>query len=145
MALRYPTQALRVAASTPTLSILHVVSTNGSQRGPTYQRAVRNLTCLRPPVAYTVIEDRKHVEYNFTTIIRARARCALPMPMEFHPVARLHIPIDPHTGAVDCFADWDEPVVLRILATIVQRFGGRKRDEAPSELHYPYLGDDSRR
>ena len=49
MALRYPTQTLRVAAHTPTLSILHFVSTNGSQRGPTYQTAMRNFACLRPP------------------------------------------------------------------------------------------------
>ena len=130
MALRYPTQALRVAASTPTLSIL--------QRGPTYQTAVRNFTCLRLKLTYREIKDRKHVEYNFTAIIRARARCALPMLMEFKPVAWLHIPLDPHTGAVDSFAGWDAPVVLRILATIIQRLGGRKRGEAPSGLHYPY-------
>ena len=95
MALRYPTQTLRVAAHTPILSILHFVSINGSQRGPTYQTAVRNFACLRPPMAYTVIKDRKQVEYIFT-------------------------------------------------ATIVQRLGGRKRGEADSGLHYPYVYDTSR-
>ena len=105
MALRYPTQTLRVAAHASILSILHFVSANGSQRGPTYQTAVKNFACLRPPMAYTVYKDRKQVDKSFAAIFRARARCALPMPMEFHPVARLHIPIDPHTGAVDSFAE----------------------------------------
>ena len=95
-------------------------------------------------MAYTVIKDGRQVEHELVTIIRARARCALPMPMEFHPVAGLHVPIDPHTGAVDSFADWDEQVILRILATIVQRLGGRKRGEAPSGLHYSYVCDTSR-
>ena len=62
MALRYPTQALRVAASAPTLSILHFVTTNASQRDPTYQSAVQSFANLRPPMAYTVIKDRKQVE-----------------------------------------------------------------------------------
>ena len=88
-------------------------------------------------MAYTVIKDRKQVEHNFAAIIRARARCALTMSIEFYPVAWLHNTIDPHTGAVDPFAEWDVPVVLRILATIVQRLGGRKRSEAPSGPHYP--------
>ena len=35
MALRYPTQVLRAAANAPTLSILHFVISDGSQRGPT--------------------------------------------------------------------------------------------------------------
>ena len=85
------------------------------------------------------------MEHNFAAIIRARARCALPMPMEFHPVALLHIPIDPHTGAVDSFAEWDVPVVLQILSTIVQRLGGRKQGQAPSGLHYLYVCDTSRK
>ena len=87
MALRYSTQALRVAASAPALSILHFVTSDGSQRGPTYQPVVRNFASLRPPMAYTIIKDKKRVEYDFTSIIRARALCALPMPIEFHPVA----------------------------------------------------------
>ena len=62
MALRYPTQALRVAASAPALSILHFENTKGSQRGPTYQAAVRNFASLRPPMAYTIIKDKKQVE-----------------------------------------------------------------------------------
>ena len=50
MALRYPTQTLRVAAHAPTLSISHFVNTNGSQRGPTYQTAVGNFSYQRPPM-----------------------------------------------------------------------------------------------
>ena len=144
MALRYPTQALRVAVNAPALSILHFVTSDGSQRGPTYQTAVRKFACLRPPMAYTIIKDKKQVEYNFTAIIRARARCALPMPMEFHPVAWLHVPLDPETGAADSFAGWNAEVVLRVLATIVQRLGGRKRGEKPTGLRYPYDCDTSR-
>ena len=85
MALRYPTQVLRMAANTPTLSILHFVTTDGPQPDPTYHRVVASLTSLRPPMAYTIIKDKKQVEQNFTSIIRARAPSALPMPMEFHP------------------------------------------------------------
>ena len=84
------------------------------------------------------------MEYNFAAIIRAPARCALPMRMVFHPVVWLHIPIDPHTGAVDSSAGWDVPVILRILATIVQRLGCKNWGEAPSGLHYPYVCDTSR-
>ena len=41
--------------------------------------------------------------------------------------------------------DWDEPVVLRILATINKRLGGRKRGKKePSGLRYPYVCDSSR-
>ena len=112
MALRCPTQALQVAGSAPTLSILHFVTTKGSQRDPTYQSAVRSFANLRPPMAYTVIKDRKQVEYIYTTIIRARAQCALPMPLEFHLVAWFHAPLDPNSGAVATFMDWDEPVIL---------------------------------
>ena len=64
MACRYPTQALRVAASAPVLSILHFVTSDGSQRGPTYQTAVRKIAGRRPPMAYTVIKDQKQVEYS---------------------------------------------------------------------------------
>ena len=144
MALRYPTQVLRVAANAPTLSILYFVTSDGSQRGPTYQRAVSSFASLRRPMAYTIIKDKKQVEYNFASIIRARARCALPMPMEFHPIAWLHIPLDPETGAADSFANWNAEVVLRVLTTIVQRLGGRKRGEEPIGLRYPYVCDTSR-
>ena len=136
---KVPHTNLGVAAHAPILYILHFVSTNGSQRGPTNQTSVKNVACLMPPMAYTVIKDRKQLELN----IVARARCAFPIPMEFHPVAWLHVPIDLHMGAVDFFAEWNVPIVLRILATIVQRVGGRKRDEAPNGLHYPYVCDTS--
>ena len=127
MALRYPTQVLRKAANAPSLSILHFVISDGSPRGPTYQRAVSSFDSLQPPMTYTIVKDKKQVEHNFASIIRARARCALPMPMEFHPIAWLHIPLNPETGAADFFANWNAEVVLRVLATIVQRLGGRKR------------------
>ena len=141
MALIYPTQALRVAASAPVLSILHFEKTDGSQWGPTYQTAVRNYACLRPQGRYSHQrpETSGKVEYNFTAIIRARARCALPMPKAFHPVAWLHILLDSHTGTVDSFAGWGTAVV-----TVIQRLGGRKRGEAPGGLHYPYVCDTSR-
>ena len=62
------------------------------------------------------------------------------MPMEFHPIAWLHIPLDP----ADSFAGWNAEVVLRVLATIIQRLEGRKRGETPTGLRYPYLCDTSR-
>ena len=65
--------------------------------------------------------------------------------MEFHPDAWLHIPLNQETGAADSFADWNAEVVLRILATIIQRLGGRKRGEAPTGLRYPYVCDTSRK
>ena len=117
---------------------------DGSQRGPTYQRAVSSFASLRPPMAYTIIKDKKQVEHNFASIIRARARCALPMPMEFHPIAWLHIPLDPETGAADSLANGNAEVFLRVLATIVQRLGGRKRGEEPTGLRYSYVCDTSR-
>ena len=141
MALRYPTQVLRMAANTPTFSILHFVTTDGIQPEPTYRGVVANFNSLRPPMAYTIIKDKKQVEHNFTSIIRARARCALPMPMEFHPIAWLHIPLNPATGAAHSLADWNTEVILRILTTVIQRLGGRKRGEKPSGLQYPYVGD----
>ena len=58
MALRYPTQALRVAALAPTLFILHFVTSDGSHWGPTYQTVVKNFASLRPPMAYTIIKER---------------------------------------------------------------------------------------
>ena len=144
MALRYPTQALRVAALVPTLSILHFVTSDRSLWGPTYQTAVRSFGSLRPPMAYKIIKEKKQVQYNFTSIIRGRARCALPMPMELHAVAWLHVALNQETGAADSFADWNAEVVLRVLGTIVQRLGGRKRREAHTGLRYPYVCDTSR-
>ena len=67
------------------------------------------------------------------------------MPMKFQPVAWLHIPLDPKTGAADSFAGWDTAVTLRVLATIVQRLGGRKRGERPTGLRYPYVCDTPQR
>ena len=95
-------------------------------------------------MAYAIIKEKKQVECHFTSIIRGRARCALPMPMEFHPVAWLHIPLNQETGAADSFADLTAEVVLRVLGTIIQRLGGRNRGEAPTGLRYPYVCDTSR-
>ena len=61
MALRYPTQVLRMAANTPTFSILHFVTTDGTQPEPTYRGVVANISSLRPPMAYTIIKDKKQV------------------------------------------------------------------------------------
>ena len=141
LALRYPTQDLRVAANAPSLSILHFVITNGPLKGPTYASVIRSFANLRAPMAYTVIKERRQVYYNYLTLIRARARCALPLPLEFHPVAWLHVPIDPNSRAVATFVDWDEPVVIRILNMIIQRLGGRKPSEEPSGLRYSYVCD----
>ena len=66
------------------------------------------------------------------------------MPMELHPIAWLHIPLDQETGAADSFANWNAEVVLRVLATIIQRLGGRKRGEEPTGLRFPYVCDTPR-
>ena len=86
MALRYLTQTLRVAASTSTFSLMYFVTPDSFQRAPTYQALVRNFANLRPPMAHTIIKDNRQIEHNFVTLVRARARCTLPMPLEFHPV-----------------------------------------------------------
>ena len=144
MTLRYPTQNWRVAANAPSLSILHFVIINGPLQGPPYTSVIRSFANLRPPTAYTVIKERRPVEHNYLTLIGARARCALPLPLEFHPVAWLHFPLDPNNRAVATFVGWDEPVVIRILNTIVERLGGRKLAEGPTGLHYSYVCDTSR-
>ena len=144
MALRYATQVLRMAVKTPTFSILHFVMTDETLTEPTYRKVVANFSSMRPPMAYTIIKDKKQVEHNFTSIIKARARCALPMPMEFHPIAWLNIPLNPATGAAHSLADWNSEIILRILATAIQRLGGRRRGEEPSGLRYPYVCDASR-
>ena len=64
--------------------------------------------------------------------------------MEIHPVVWLHTPINPNNGAVATFEGWDVPVVLRILKTIIQRLGGRRKGEEPIGLLYPYACDTSR-
>ena len=127
MALRYPTQPLRVAASTPTLSILHFVVPQDDVRPPDFQMLVRDFANFRPPMAYSIIKDKKQVEHNFLNLIRARARCALPMPIELHTVQWLHAPINPSTGTLQNFASWDEPGILRVLTNAVQRLGGRRK------------------
>ena len=144
MALRYPTQALRVAAVAPSLSILHFVTSNGPLQGPTYQSVIHSFANLRPPMAYTIIKDRQQVEHNYLTLIKARARSSLPLPMEIHPVVWLHTPLNPNNGAVATFDGWDVPVVLRILRAIIQRLGGRRKGEEPTRLLYPYACDTSR-
>ena len=51
MALRYPTQPLRVAASSPTLSILHFVDPQDDARPPEFQTPVRDFANFQPPMA----------------------------------------------------------------------------------------------
>ena len=48
MALRYPTQPLRVAVSTPTLSILHFLDPQDDARPPDFQMQVRDFANFRP-------------------------------------------------------------------------------------------------
>ena len=107
MPLRYPTQPLKVAANALAYSILKFVSSDNSRRAPTYQTIVLSFANLRPPTAYTIIKDRKQVEHFYSTLIRARARYALPLPLEIHPIWWLHIPLNPETGAVNDFPGWD--------------------------------------
>ena len=105
---------------------------------------VRNFANFQPPMAYTVIKDRKQVEYNFVTLIRARARCAVPMSLEFHTVEWLHAPIKPDTGTLQDFTDWDEPGILRVLSNAVQRLGGRRKGSTLAELQHRIIRDTSR-
>ena len=70
MALRYTTQLFKVVSSTPTLSLLHFVNADTSQRTPSTQALVRNFANLRPPMAYTIIKDKSQVEHNYITLIR---------------------------------------------------------------------------
>ena len=144
MALRYPTQALRVAASSPTPSILHFVDPQDDARPPEFQTLVRDFANFRPPMAYTIIKDKKQVEHNFVTLIRARARCAIPMSLERHPVKWLLAPINPSTCAVQDFASWDEPGILRVLTNAVQRLGGRRTGTTPEKLQHQNTQDTSR-
>ena len=95
MALSYPTQPLRIAASSPTLSILHFVDPQDDAKPPGFQTLVHDFANFRPPMAYTIIKDKKQVEHNFVTLIRARARCTIPMSLELHPVEWLHAPSTP--------------------------------------------------
>ena len=144
MALRYPTQPLRVAASTPTLSILHFVDPEDDTRLPDLHTLARSFANFRPPMAYTVIKDRKQVEHNFVTLMRARARCAVPMSLEFHPVESLHVPIKPNTGTVQDFTSWDEPGILRALSNAIQRLGGRRKGSTLEQLRHRTVRDTSR-
>ena len=121
MALRYPTQPLILAASTPTLSILHLVDPQDDARPLDFQMLVRDFANFRPPMAYTIIKKKKQVEHNFVTLIRARARCAIPMSFELHLVEWLHAPLNPSTGALQNFGSWDEPGILRVLTNAMQR------------------------
>ena len=120
------------------------MTSNGPLQGPTYQSVIHSFANLRPPMAYTIIKDRQQVEHNYLTLIKARARSSLPLPMEIHPVVWLHTPLNPNNGAVATFDGWDVPVVLRILRAIIQRLGGRRKGEEPTRLLYPYACDTSR-
>ena len=144
MALRYPTQPLRVAARSPTLSILHFVDPQDDARPPEFQTLVRDFANFRPPMAYIIIKDKKQVEHYFVTLIQARARCAIPMSLELHPVEWLHALINPGTGVLLDFASWDEPGILRLLINAVQRLGGRRKGTTPEKLQHQNTQDTSR-
>ena len=53
IALRYPTQPLRVAANAPTKSLLHFVKLDDTQRLPTYHAVVRNGLLWPTPLSTT--------------------------------------------------------------------------------------------
>ena len=116
-----------VAASTPTLSILHFVEPEDDARPPDFQTLVRNFVNFRPPMAYTIIKYMKQTEHNFFMLIRTRARCALPMSLKFHPVEWLHVPICPSTGAIQDFYSWIKEEILRTLANATQRLSGQRK------------------
>ena len=140
MALRYPTQTLPGAANALNGSILHFVRANGSQQGPNSG----TLPACGPNGLYSD-ESPETGRTQFRD--DNPGTCAVRSPHAQDGIAaveRLPVPIDAHTGAVDSFEDWDEPVILRIPTTVVQRLGGRKQGEAPSGLHYPYVCDTSR-
>ena len=67
-------------------------------------------------------------------LVQARARCALPMPLEFHPVEWLHVPINPSTGALQDFSNWDEKAILRTVTNATQRLGGRRKGSTLEKL-----------
>ena len=144
MALRYLTQPLKVAANASAYSFLQFVGSGKLRWTLTCQAVVHNFGNLRHPMAYTIIKDRKQVEHNYATLIHACACCALPLPLEFHLIWWLHIPLNPETGALNDFPGWDVPVILRILTTTIPRLVGRVHGEAPSGLYYPYVCDISR-
>ena len=136
MALQFPTQPLRVAISTPTLSILHFVDPEDDTRPLDFQMLVREFANFRPPMAYTIIKDKKQTEHNFVMLVRAKARCALPMPLEFHPVEWLLVPMNPNTGAIQDFSSWDEEAILRTLTNATQGLGGRRKGSTLQKLQY---------
>ena len=72
MALRYPTQPLIVAASTPTLSMLHFEDPENDARPLNFQTLVQRFANFRPPMAYRIIKDEKQTEPSFVMLIRAR-------------------------------------------------------------------------
>ena len=120
---------MKVAADAPLLpfSVLHFLGSDNSRRAPTYQAIVRNFANLQHPIVYTVNKDRKQKEHNYSTLIRARARNALPRPLEFRPVWWLHIPLNRETDAVDGFPDLEVTVILRNLTAVIQQRGSRVR------------------
>ena len=141
MALRYPTQPLKIAATASVHSILHFVNFEENQQIPSFSKVVRTFGNLRPPTAYTMIKDRQQVEYNYTATIRARARCAFPLAQEFHPVEWLHMPISPKTGSVASVADWNEKELLKTLKTVIEKLGGRDHGQEPSGLRHAFVCD----
>ena len=93
-------------------------------------------------MAYTIIKDKKQVEHNYSTLIRAQ--CAVPLPLRIPSNLVVLHPSNPETGAVNDFPGWDVAVILRILATVIQRLCGKVREKAPSGPHYPLACDTSR-
>ena len=122
MALRYPTQPLRMTASTATLSILHFVDPEEDSTPRSLHALVRSFANFRPRMAYTIIKEFKQYQqtkYTLVTLFSARALCNLLMSMEYHPVEWLHTPINPETGTMLEFASWNEEVTLKTLSTVI--------------------------
>ena len=97
-------------------------------------------------MTYTIINinDKKQLEYNITKLTITRARCALPMPIEFYPVEWMHIPLYAETGTANNFPDWEVNANLRTLVVAVQRLAGcekTKRQRAGVPVCHRYKSD----
>ena len=49
-------------------------------------------------MAYTIIKDRKQVEHNYSTLIHARAQCAVPLLLRIPSELVVLHPSNPETG-----------------------------------------------
>ena len=94
-------------------------------------------------MAYTIIKDKKQAEHNVIILVRVRARCSLPLSLEFHPVELLHVPIIPSTCVVHDFSSWDEEATFRTQTNTTQRLIGRRKGFTLEKQQYRILTDTS--